>query len=233
MLYSLSWYQLPWSFWIRQWKFQQDLACGELLCQQLALACQHFAASGSELPQAICYVPISKERKKERGFNQAQQLASVMAKYWQVPLLDIFHSKRSQHQVGLNRQQRRANLRRQFRLRQRVKLPQHVALVDDVITTGATIDQLCRLLRAHKVQRIDVWTLAITPADRTAHQALSHHLHISLGRVHALPIEDGHDKVPGKDTLCSEEPGAHKVHHAVVLLQIVLQAGFGGLELRV
>lgn len=177
LLYSLSWYQLPWSFWIRQWKFQQDLACGELLCQQLAFACQHFAASGTELPQAICYVPISKERKKERGFNQAQQLASVMAKYWQVPLLDIFHSKRSQHQVGLNRQQRRANLRRQFRLRQRVQLPQHVALVDDVITTGATIDQLCRLLRAHKVQRIDVWTLAITPVDRTAHQALSHHLH--------------------------------------------------------
>lgn len=172
LLYSLSWYQLPWSFWIQQWKFHQDFACGELLCQQLARACEQFAVSGRELPQAICFVPISHERKKTRGFNQAQQLAAVLAASWRVPLLDIFHSKSMQHQVGLNRQQRRANLRRQFRLKQRQQLPEHIALVDDVITTGATIAQLCRLLRAHRVQRIDVWTLAITPADRAARQML-------------------------------------------------------------
>jgi hypoxanthine-guanine phosphoribosyltransferase len=45
--------------------------------------------------------------------------------------------------------------------------------VDDVITTGATIDQLCRLLRSRKVQRIDVWTLAITPADQAARRTMS------------------------------------------------------------
>lgn len=172
-LFSLSWYQLPWSFWIRQWKFQQDLACGELLCQQLKVACRQFLAKGGQLPQAICYVPISQERQKERGFNQAKQLASVLAQCWQIPLLDIFQSKSSQHQVGLNRQQRRANLRRQFRMKPRQQLPKHLVLVDDVITTGATIDQLCRLLRAHKVQRIDVWTLAITPADHAARRAMS------------------------------------------------------------
>ena len=139
-----------------------------MLCQQLALASHQFAVSGRELPQAICFVPMSAPRKKQRGFNQAQQLAAVLAKCWQVPLLDIFLSKSSQHQLGLNRQQRRANLRRQFRLRQRLQLPTHIALVDDVITTGATIEQLCRLLKAHKVQRIDVWTLAITPVDKAA-----------------------------------------------------------------
>ena len=62
LLHSLSWYQLPWSYWIKQWKFQQDFACGELLCQQLALACQHFAASGCAIPDAVCFVPISRER---------------------------------------------------------------------------------------------------------------------------------------------------------------------------
>ena len=173
VLFSLSWYQLPWSFWIRQWKFQQDLACGELLCQQLVAACRQFQARGGQVPQAICYVPISQERQKERGFNQAKQLAKVLAHCWQIPLLDIFHSKSSQHQVGLNRQQRRANLRRQFRLRPGQQLPAHVVLVDDVITTGATIDQLCRLLRSRKVQRIDVWTLAITPADQAARRTMS------------------------------------------------------------
>jgi ComF family protein len=165
LLHSLSWYQLPWSHWISQWKFQQDFACGELLCQQFALACQQFAASDCPKPQAVCFVPISRQRRKERGFNQAQQLAAVIAECWQIPLLDLFHSKNTQHQVGLNRQQRRANLRRQFRLHHRDPLPEHLLLVDDVITTGATIDQLCRLLRARQVQRIDIWTLAITPAS--------------------------------------------------------------------
>lgn len=164
LLHSLSWYQLPWSYWIRQWKFQQNFACGEMLCQRLEHACQQFSASGHSKPQAVCFVPMSQERYKDRGFNQAQQLAAVIANSWQIPLLDLFHSKHSQHQVGLSRQQRRANLRRQFRLHHRSQLPEHVLLVDDVITTGATIDQLCRLLRARKVQRIDVWTLAITPS---------------------------------------------------------------------
>lgn len=169
LLHSLSWYQLPWSYWIRQWKFQQDFACGEFLCQQMAEACQQFAASGKPIPQAVCFVPMSRERRKERGFNQAQQLAAIIAATWQLPLLDVFQSKSSHHQVGLTRQQRRANLRRQFRLQHRDKLPEHLLLVDDVITTGATIDQLCRLLRKHQVKRIDVWTLAITPAGIAKH----------------------------------------------------------------
>jgi ComF family protein len=170
LLHSLSWYQLPWSYWIRQWKFQQDLACGELLCQQLAQTCQQFSASGCAIPDAVCFVPISRERRHERGFNQAQQLAAVIADCLQIPLLELFHSKSSQHQVGLTRQQRRANLRRQFRLLHHSPLPEHLLLVDDVITTGATIDQLCRLLRKHNVKRIDVWTLAITPAQMKAHR---------------------------------------------------------------
>jgi len=171
LLHSLSWYQLPWSYWIRQWKFQQDFACGDLLCQQLAKACQQYLESGCPLPEAVCFVPISRERRKERGFNQAQQLAAVIADSCQLPLLELFHSKSSQHQVGLTRQQRRANLRRQFRLLQHHHpLPEHLLLVDDVITTGATIDQLCRLLRKHHVKRIDVWTLAITPAHLKALQ---------------------------------------------------------------
>ena len=147
LLHSLSWYQLPWSFWIRQWKFQQDFACGELLCQQLAQSCRHFQISGGTIPNAVCFVPMSRERRIERGFNQAQQLAAVIADCWQIPLLDLFHSKSSQHQVGLTRQQRRANLRRQFRLLHHDKLPEHLLLVDDVITTGATLSRAATALR--------------------------------------------------------------------------------------
>jgi ComF family protein len=166
-LYSLSWYQLPWSHFISQWKFQQDLACGELLQQQLQQACQHYQQQGPVTAQAVCFVPVSQQRLRQRGFNQAQVLAATVARGLQLPLLTLFaHSGHQTHQLGLNRQQRRANLRRQFRLLPDLALPLQLLLIDDVITTGATVNQLCRLLRRAGVQQIEVWTLAITAASR-------------------------------------------------------------------
>lgn len=112
-------------------------------------------------------MPISNQRRRERGFNQAEALASVVAASFGLPVLTLFtHSGQQSHQVGLNRQQRRANLRRQFRLRADTPLPSRLLLVDDVITTGATVNQLCVLLRRAGVQQIEVWTLAITAAQR-------------------------------------------------------------------
>jgi len=166
-LYSLSWYQLPWSHFISQWKFQQDLACGELLKQQLQQASQHYQQQAAVTAQAVCFVPVSPQRLRQRGFNQAQVLAATVARCLQLPLLTLFaHSGHQTHQLGLNRQQRRANLRRQFRLLPDLSLPAQLLLVDDVITTGATVNQLCRLLRRAGVQQIEVWTLAITAANR-------------------------------------------------------------------
>ncbi|MCT6700982.1 ComF family protein [Rheinheimera sp. 4Y26] len=163
-LFSLSWYQNPWSHWITHWKFQQDLACGALLCQQLAAAAQSYQAPSDA---AICFVPMSHNRYKERGFNQAEELARVLATSLKLPLMSVFASKAGvKHQVGLSRARRRANLRRQFSLQTQHKLPAHMLLVDDVITTGATVNQLCLLLKKHGVRTVDVWTLAVTSAKR-------------------------------------------------------------------
>ncbi len=166
-LYSLSWYQLPWSHFIRQWKFQQDLACGTLLNQQLQQASQPEQVQSRIEAQAVCFVPVSQQRLRQRGFNQAQVLAATVARGLELPLLTLFaHSGHQTHQLGLNRQQRRANLRRQFRLLPGLIVPQQLLLIDDVITTGATVNQLCRLLRHAGVKQIEVWTLAITAANR-------------------------------------------------------------------
>ncbi len=163
-LYSLSWYQLPWSHWITAWKFRQDFACGALLCQQLSTAAIGYLPP---FDAAVCYVPISKTRLKERGFNQAELLARALAAALQLPLLTLFASKKGiKHQVGLSRAQRNANLRRQFRLLPAPQLPRHLLLVDDVITTGATVNQLTLLLKKQGVQTVDVWTLAVTSAQR-------------------------------------------------------------------
>jgi ComF family protein len=165
-LLCLSWYQQPWQHWIGQWKFQQDLACGEALLQQFAVACRLWRATLKV--DAVCYVPMHARRLRQRGFNQAEQLAAVAAVQLQLPLLQLFMvNSETPHQVGLNRQQRRANLRKQFRLRPKVAIPAKILLIDDVVTTGATVNTLCRLLGKHGVQHIAVACLAVTKAPGT------------------------------------------------------------------
>ncbi len=166
-LLCLSWYQQPWQHWISQWKFQQDLACGAALLQQFAHACQQWR--GQVTVDAVCFVPMHQKRHRQRGFNQAEQLAAIAAEQLQLPILTLFTVDAAYpHQVGLNRQQRRANLRKQFRLTPKAQVPTRILLVDDVVTTGATVKALCRLLVGKGATHIAVAALAVTKAPGTA-----------------------------------------------------------------
>lgn len=168
-VWSLSWYQQPWSHFISAWKLQQELACGQLLRQQLALALPLWRLQNQFT--AVAYVPVHPKRLRERGFNQSQQLAATVAAVTGLPLLHVFVAQSHlPHQLGASASARRAQLRRQFRLKpipDGTALPAQILLVDDVLTTGATLNQLCRLLRKAGVQRIGVVTLAITLAPGT------------------------------------------------------------------
>ncbi len=163
-LTSLSWYTQPYRHWISQWKFQQHHAAGELLCQLLYQQAELYQKQSGILPDCISYTPISSKRLRERGFNQASLLAQQLAQAWQKPCVGLFQSPDLlPHQIGLSRKERLANLTGKIQLQER-PLPAHITLVDDVITTGATLDYLTRLLKAKGVQTVSVWTLAITRA---------------------------------------------------------------------
>lgn len=183
-LWSLSWYQSPWSGWLLAWKFHQDLAAGAALKQLLARA----AADWPIQATAVCYVPISPNRQHERGFNQAAELAAVLATTHQLPLLHLFSADNTeQHQVGADAATRRRQLRHQFRMNQPLELPNRLLLVDDVITTGATVRQLCRLLRKAGVGHIEVCTLLITPAPGVDTGLYSSPSSLPLTELNALP----------------------------------------------
>lgn len=164
-LLSMGWYQLPWSHWIVQWKFHRDLAAGQALLWQFKYACQLWYQMGLTA-DAITFVPMQRWRHWLRGFNQAQQLAQIAATELQLPLWQGLQSVHSGHQVGQSGAQRRRQHGR-FHLKDR-GVPKHLLLVDDVLTTGSTCNQLAHLLKAAGCDTIIVLTLAITPPPSLA-----------------------------------------------------------------
>ncbi len=116
-------------------------------------------------PQALCAVPMHPLSEFRRGFNQAQLLAEVLARQLQLPLTPCLSKNRhTPHQMSLGLDERRRNLHQAFRV---VRPPaRHVALIDDVMTTGTTVNTLARQLKSAGAERVDIWVLARTPEVR-------------------------------------------------------------------
>lgn len=115
----------------------------------------------ASVPDAILPVPLHRKRLYSRGFNQALELARPLARILGIPLLPqtIIRAKATLPQTELDSAQRLSNLRQAFALDQ--PLPyQHIVIFDDVITTGATAQELARLLRSHGIRHISVWSCA-------------------------------------------------------------------------
>ncbi len=162
-LLCVGFYQQPYRHWLQRWKFAADEVAGALLQHLFATLLLQFSAAGNTLPDAIVYVPMHPARQRKRGYNQALLLAQTAAAHLQLPLLHILSKTRHlPPQVGLSRKQRQRNLQHSFTVNTQASLPEHVALVDDVVTTGATANEICRLLRRHGVRQISLWTVAVT-----------------------------------------------------------------------
>lgn len=122
--------------------------------------------AGEPLPEALLPVPLSRRRRWQRGYNQAELLATVLGRLLQRPQLRnrLLRVKHSRPQRGLSRSARLRNLRGAFK----VKGPlgaRRVALIDDVTTTGATVRAATSALLAGGASQVDVWTVAKTPAQ--------------------------------------------------------------------
>ena len=153
-------YSEPLSGLHRRFKFHNDLAAGRALGELLA---ETLMQQRRNFPQLIIPVPLGRSRLKRRGFNQAIELALPVSRRLDIPLsrLAVKRQQETQPQSGLTRKARRTNVRGAFALRGKISTP-HVAIVDDVMTTGFTINEVARLLRRAGAERIDVWVLART-----------------------------------------------------------------------
>jgi ComF family protein len=107
-------------------------------------------------------VPLHSARFRERGFNQAALLAELLSRRAGVPLLPCLERTRyTTTQTRLDRHQRMENLRNAFRVRETASVPgRHLLLVDDVFTTGSTVDECARVLLLAGAASVRVATVA-------------------------------------------------------------------------
>lgn len=152
-------YDAPIREWLLSLKYQGKLdrarLLGDLLYQHLQ---QH---PPRPLPQLLLPVPLHPLRQRQRGFNQALELARPLARQLHIPLRSRLcqRIRPTQPQAELKIAQRGNNVKGAFRLRHPAGV-QHVAIIDDIITTGNTINEIARLLRAQGVERIEAWSVA-------------------------------------------------------------------------
>jgi len=157
-VYRFADYAPPLDRIIQQLKFNQKLHYARLLGRLMA---KDIRARGLDLPDALLPVPLHSQRLKQRGFNQAVEIARILARSLDLPL-DIHSCSRirpTPEQSGLAAKQRKTNIKGAFQVRGAIK-GKHIAILDDVMTTCSTVDELTRVLKNNGVQRVDVWICA-------------------------------------------------------------------------
>jgi ComF family protein len=151
-------YGAPIDALILRFKRGGDLAAGRVLAQLLADAASQLPAS--DQPSALIPVPMHIARLRARGFDQTRLLGTDLSRACKIPLLDaLVRTRDTPSQGGLKRLQRRRNMHRAFASKG-AALPAHVALIDDVATTGSTLNACALVLRRAGVARVDAWVIA-------------------------------------------------------------------------
>jgi ComF family protein len=153
-------YEYPVDQLVQQFKFNRSLACGQLLADEMS---RQLRLSIAPLPDVLLPVPLHFTRRFLRGFNQAEFLARELGSQFDIPVLvgPLRRRRRTAAQSGLGLRARRGNLRGAFLCG---RLPAaRVALVDDVLTTGATLAECARAVRAAGAAHICIWVAARVP----------------------------------------------------------------------
>jgi len=168
-------YDLPISRLISQFKYQANFSYGKVLT---TLLIEKFIAHYSArirtsdtlvFPDKLIPVPLHPRRLRQRGFNQAGEIARLLSRETGIPVQNnwVVRTKQTSAQSQLNASKRANNLKHAFELRDAaIKTQvQHIAIVDDVVTTMATVSSVTRMLKSAGVDRVDIWSIARAVLD--------------------------------------------------------------------
>lgn len=159
-------YSFPVDTLITRFKHNAKWPFGHLLGELLAQFLQHRFDEDLERPDRLIPVPLATKRLRQRGFNQAAMLARWLSESLEIPCDEtlLLRVQDTSAQQELKAEARKRNLRNAFALAPGACVAgRHLALIDDVLTTGATAQTLARLLMNAGAARVDVYCLARTP----------------------------------------------------------------------
>lgn len=153
-------YAFPLDQMIPRLKYHGQLAIAPVLGECLAQALEH-----APRPDRLIAMPLHAARIRERGFNHATEIARTLARKLGLTL-DLDSCRRTRDtppQMGLKHDARRRNVRGAFSCSGEVQ-GQRIALIDDVMTTGTSLDELAATLKLAGAQEVSCWVVARTLA---------------------------------------------------------------------
>jgi ComF family protein len=155
-------YAFPADRLLHAFKYGGRLALAEPLAHALASAVR---ARASALPDCLVAMPLSPRRQRERGFNHAHEIARRLSARLRVPQAgDVRRVRDTAPQAGLTLRERTRNVRDAF-VAGATLAGRRVAIVDDVMTTGATVHAAAIAIRRAGAIRVDAWVVARTDRE--------------------------------------------------------------------
>lgn len=116
----------------------------------------------------ITFVPLHKKRMRKRGFNQSEKIAKELGKIIDIPILDCIYRKSNTNRLyNLNRKERKVELKNAFLVKENINYAKgkNILLIDDIFTTGSTVNEISKLLKLNNVNKIFVITLLTKSND--------------------------------------------------------------------
>lgn len=153
-------YDFPVTTIIKRLKFNDKLLFSGMLANILL---DKISERSDPYPETIIPVPLHPFRLIKRGFNQSELIAKELANSLKIPV-DIKSCRRiknTSHQTGFSHKERKKNIRNAFDVKSSFSA-KHVAILDDVVTTGSTVNELARVLQQAGAEIIEVWACART-----------------------------------------------------------------------
>jgi len=161
-IYSVSIYEGPLRNAIHRFKFKKRKILADPLGILLIKYLSHNPMLDMNEFELIIPVPLHKKRLRERGFNQAELLARVIGRYYELPVVSALERvKNTKAQFDLPREERFSNISGAFKVADpRSVYNKRILLLDDIYTTGATIAECSRALKIAGARRVEVLTLS-------------------------------------------------------------------------
>lgn len=154
-------YRDPMKAALMRFKFHGRREYGDFLGKLLCIYGKTFIQQIK--PQVIIPVPVHRKKKNRRGYNQAEILAAVVSRGFSIPIRTdlVLRRKFTKAQKELNRKERKRNLKQAFYVKNEVRNYQRVLLVDDIYTTGSTVNTISEKLKNEGVKEVYFLVLCI------------------------------------------------------------------------